>query len=83
MPIRTKDLIGLIAYINHYCHYQPLVYFLQVDVYFLHRKRKMAYYATFGLFWREFTHFLVYFYRPKYCGGVPKFTNKGEYSKLW
>ena len=27
------------------------------------------------LFCREFTHFLVYFYRAKYCDGVPKFTN--------
>ena len=27
--------------------------------------------AHFGLVFRGFTHFLVYF---KYCGGVPKFT---------
>ena len=34
-----------------------------------------AYFGQFWLFCREFSHFLVYFYRPEHCGGVPKLTH--------
>ena len=42
----------------------------------LQREPKIS--TFFGLFWLfgwEFTHFLVYFYRPKKCVGLPKLTN--------
>ena len=40
---------------------------------FQHREREIL--AFIGLFCRDFLYFSVFFYWPKYCGGVQKCTN--------
>ena len=38
------------------------------------KKKELVYFGRFRPFCCKFTHFLVYFYRPKYCGSVPQLT---------
>ena len=44
---------------------------------------RMQNFGQFWLFCCKFTHFLVYFCRPKYCGGAPKLTNMRYVRKVW
>ena len=44
---------------------------------YMHKKREICtlLFCQFWLFCHKFVHFLVYFYRPKKCGVVPKSIN--------
>ena len=55
---------------------QPaVVYFLSPCIILQTKHKILAFFGPFDLVCCEFEHFLVYFYRLKKCGGVPKLTN--------
>ena len=60
-----------IADICHNCHNRRCYTFFKPVPFFAQGSQKMG---TFWLLCCKFTHSLVYLYRAKQCGGVPKFT---------
>ena len=71
--LKTYNLSNNMISIAHIFHDR---HDLRWCTFLLQREPKIS--TFFGLFWLfgwEFTHFLVYFYRPKKCVGLPKLTN--------
>ena len=69
--------------IGKFCRHSPIhswylsqppqaavVYFFQSGAFFARRMQNFGQFWTIMLFCCEFTHFLVYFYRAKICGGA-------------